>query len=452
MLVVPKRVDAAVAEQREGVLVAARRRDDVPGMRIVADRQQDARRQFLRARGARAEAAAVAKAPRVEPRDDDARARAGRLPGHGERVVQAARDVPDESPAPLEELDGRRSRRKVGVVLLWNRGLARLALDRLVVVLAGALAQLPAAVVAPNVKRARRLAGRRDDDRRVRAAGRDADDPAVGQALDALRRSLAAAVAVPEPPARARAPGEHRPVGERDDCVARAAGDEPRSPQAAERLLDDGARRVAAGTVPEDRAAAPADEAPVGRDRDRGALRRGDGAQEVARGVHFAAAVLVEVEAREPRHVRRPAVPRSRRRIGDVADAAREEPRGRLARRRRRRLHGAARLARPGHGRRQRLLSPVEPSQFAVEVERPVVGLRGRRRPRPPAAGPRGRRRRDVVVMRPASPERRRPQLAAAEGNAPRRRRRRRDGRRAQGPRRRALAQVQVGQELELLH
>jgi len=62
-------------------------------------------------------------------------------------VVQAARDVPDEGPAPLEELDRRRSRRKVGVVLLWNRGLARLALDRLVVVLAGALAQLPAAVV-----------------------------------------------------------------------------------------------------------------------------------------------------------------------------------------------------------------------------------------------------------------------------------------------------------------
>ena len=390
MLVVPKRVDAAVAEQREGMLVAASRRDDVPGMRIVADRQQDARRQFLRARGARAEAAAVAKAPRVEPRDDDAGARAGRFPGHGERVMKAAGDVPDEGPAPLEELDHRRSRRKVGVVLLWNRGLARLALDRLVVVLAGALAQLPAAVVAPNVKGARRLASSSDDDRRVRAAGRDADDPAVGQALDALRRSLAAAVAVSEPPARTRAPGEHRPVGERDDGVARAAGDEPRSPQAAERLLDDGARRVAAGAVPEDRAAAPADEAPVGRDRDRGALRRGDGAQEVARGVHFAAAVLVEVEAREPRHVRRPAVPRSRRRIGDVPDAAREEPRGRLARRRRGRRRGAARLARPGHGRRQRLLSPVEPSQFAVEVERAVVGLRGRRRPRPPAAGPRG--------------------------------------------------------------
>ena len=304
--------------------------------------------------------------------------------------MQAARDVPDEGPAPLEELDRRRSRRKVGVVLLWNRGLARLALDRLVVVLAGALAQLPAAVVAPNVKGARRLASSSDDDRRVRAAGRDADDPAVGQALDALRRSLAAAVAVPSRP---RAPAPQ--VNTVPSASATTAWRGPQATSRARRRPPSVFWTTARGAWPR---------APCGRSgrrpSRRGARRPRPRSwrspprrrrQEVARGV--------QLRRRRPRRGRGPRAtsrtparrppepPPDRRRRGR---RRREEPRGRLARRRRRRLRGAARLARPRRGRRQRLLSPVEPSQFAVEVERPVVGLRGRRRPRPPAAGPRG--------------------------------------------------------------
>ena len=94
------------------------------------------------------------------------------------------------------------------------------------------------------------------------------------------------------------------------------------------------------------------------------------------------------------------------------------------------------------------MLTPTLPKATTPDAGRPPKPPNMGAKPRPPAAGPRGRGRRDVVVMRPAPSERCRPQLAAAEGNAPRRRRRRRDGRRAQGPRRRALAQVQVGQEL----
>ena len=93
-------------------------------------------------------------------------------------------------------------------------------------------------------------------------------------------------------------------VGERDDGVARAAGDEPRC-RRPRRLLDDGARR-GAGAVPEDRAAAPADERPSGATRS-WRSPPGDGAQKSPRRP-AAAAVLVEVEAREPAG-RRPAVP-----------------------------------------------------------------------------------------------------------------------------------------------
>ena len=115
--------DRAVGEEREGVLVAGRNGRHVPRRRVVAERQQHACGERLRARRARPEPPVVPKSPRIEACGH--RVVAARLPGHGERVVQATSEGSDPRAAALEERHYTGRRREVIVALLGNRCLAR---------------------------------------------------------------------------------------------------------------------------------------------------------------------------------------------------------------------------------------------------------------------------------------------------------------------------------------
>ena len=203
---------------------------------------------------------------------------------------------------------------------------------------------------------------------------------------------------------RARPQVNDRPVGERDDGWRGPQATSRARRRAAERSSTTGARREPRAPCRKIGPPRPADEALVGRDRRSWRSRRGDGARSRPR-VQFAAAVFVEVEAREPRHVRRPAVPRSRRRIATSRTPQRRAALAALARRGRRRPARRGDFARPRRGRRQRL---SRRSSLAVR-RRGRAARRRAPRPAPSAtAGLAGATPPRVVVMRPAPGSRRR--------------------------------------------